>query len=186
MFSRMAFLFNADDCIGCMACEIACKNENHTPPNVRWRKVSRNTGETHLSISCNHCDNPECFRVCPAGAFKKRRDGIVTIDSSLCTGCQLCVKACPYEAPQFDPASQKVSKCQMCHPRQDAGMPPACAEACTTGALSLIDLCAFDDIEAVPTLPGFPDIGLTRPSILFYPAKERKRYFINESQKQLI
>lgn len=178
MFRQMGFSFHADECIGCRACEIACKNENHTPPSIRWRKVIKGSSDFFLSMSCNHCDNPECFRVCPERAFTKRRDGIVEIDESRCTGCGLCIEACPYDAPQFNPETQKVSKCQMCYPRQDAGLAPACTESCTTGALKLVDLNRFHDPNTVCTLPGFPDIGMTSPSIVFYPVKPRKRYFL--------
>ena len=178
MGKQLGYSFNADDCIGCKACEIACKNENQTPSHIRWRKVNKIAPDLFLSVSCNHCDTPECFRVCPERAFTKRQDGIVEIDESRCNGCQLCVSACPYHAPQFNPETQKVSKCQMCYPRQDAGLPPACVEGCPTGALSIVDLNTFSDPEAVMTLPGFPDIRITSPSIVFYPVKPRKRYFL--------
>lgn len=180
MFKRVGFIFNSDDCIGCRACEIACKNENQIPDTISWRKVNNIGSEMSLSVSCNHCDSPECFRVCPERAFTKREDGIVLIDDNLCTGCQLCVSACPYQAPQFNPETQKVSKCQMCYPRQDAGLPPACVEACTTRSLNIVDLNNFSDKTAVRTLPGFPDIQITSPSIIFYPQKERKRYFLDK------
>ncbi|WP_313800738.1 4Fe-4S dicluster domain-containing protein [Cytobacillus sp.] len=178
MVKRMGFIFNLDLCFGCMACEIACRNENQTPHAIRWRKVSRLTNDTFLSVSCNHCSSPECFRVCPENAFTKRGDGIVQIDSDLCTGCGYCIEACPFEAPQFDPITRKASKCQMCYPRQDRGMPPACIEACSTEALRYIDLNTCNDKNLVGTILGFPDIKLTNPSIAFYPAKERKRYFL--------
>lgn len=182
MFKQMGFCFNADDCIGCRACEIACKNENQTPPSINWRKVKKINSELFLSISCNHCENPECFRVCPQRAFTKRRDGIVEINQNLCDGCQLCVTSCPYNAPQFDPQSNKVSKCQMCYPRQDAGLLPACVEACTTNALELVNLENFNNPDIVSSLPGFADISITSPSIVFIGQKERKRYFLSESK----
>jgi Fe-S-cluster-containing dehydrogenase component len=178
MFRRAGFIFNADDCINCHACEIACKNENQTPIGIQWRTVKKIAPELYLSLSCNHCDSPECFRVCPERAFTKRKDGIVQIDQNLCTGCQLCVSACPYQVPQFDPETRKVSKCQMCYPRQDIGMVPACVEACTTGALNLVDLNTFEDEQTVRNLPGFSDVTVTSPSIIFYPLKPRKRYFL--------
>jgi Fe-S-cluster-containing dehydrogenase component len=178
VFKRSGFIFNADYCIGCKACEIACKNENQTPTGIQWRKVKKIAPEFYLSVSCNHCDSPECFRVCPEHAFSKLKDGIVHIDSSLCTGCQLCVSACPYDAPQFNPETQKVSKCQMCYHRQDIGMIPACVESCTTGALNMVDLNTFEDEHAIRSLPGFPDITITCPSIIFYPLKPKKRFFL--------
>ncbi|WP_026092420.1 4Fe-4S dicluster domain-containing protein [Calidifontibacillus oryziterrae] len=178
MAVQMGFVFNSDICIGCMACEIACKNENQTSDVVRWRRVSNLSKDLYLSNSCNHCNSPECFRVCPVRAFTKRSDGIVLIDSNLCTGCMVCVSACPYGAPQYDFETQKVSKCQMCYPRQDQGLLPACVESCSTKALNIVDLEDFYDEEACSTINGFPDIRLTRPSIVFYPPKPKKRYFL--------
>ena len=79
VFKRKGFLFDANLCIGCRACEMACRNENHTPANIHWRHVEKIDIGTYLSMSCNHCDSPECFRVCPKHAFTKRKDGIVEI-----------------------------------------------------------------------------------------------------------
>lgn len=180
MFERMGFLFNADLCIGCRACEMACRNENLTPAEIHWRQVTKISPGIYLSQSCNHCDSPECFRVCPKHAFTKRRDGIVEIDPSLCDGCRLCVAACPYNAPKFNPQINKVSRCQMCYSRQDHGLPPACVEACTTGALNVADLNEIDNSETVKVLPGFPSINLTQPAIRFYPPKTKIRHFIKK------
>lgn len=179
MFKCVGFLFNPDECLGCQTCVIACKNENQTPAHVHWRRVVEIAPEVILSVSCNQCDNPECFRVCPERAFIKRYDGIVMIDSDRCTGCMLCVPACPVLAPQFDPKTQKVTKCQMCYQRQDAGIPPACVEACTTGALKMIDVNLFEDDKTVNSIPGFPESQITKPSIRFYPIQPKKRYFLN-------
>ncbi len=179
MTNQVGFIFDADSCIGCKACEVACRNENKTFDGVKWRRVTKISEDTFLSVSCNHCNNPECFRVCPENAFTKRYDGIVLIDSSLCNGCKICVEACPYNAPQFDPETNKVTKCQMCYPRQDQGLLPACVEACTTSALGLVDLETFVDPNAVPAIEGFPDIRITQPSIVFYPQRKKDRYFLN-------
>lgn len=177
----MGFLFNPNLCIGCQACEMACRNENHTPAEIHWRSVQKNALGVYISVSCHHCENPECFRVCPQRAFTKRKDGIVEIDSARCDGCggsALCVKACPYGAPQYNPETNKVTRCQMCYPRQDHGLYPACVEACTTGALALVDLNTAPAVNTVKIIPGFSNIQLTKPSILFYPLENVKRYFI--------
>lgn len=177
MVKQIGFLFSVDRCVGCRACELACRNENQTGDRVRWRRVFSTSGEAFLSVSCNHCDSPECFRVCPQRAYTKRRDGIVLINQDRCDGCRTCVAACPYQAPQYDPVRHKVNKCNFCLPRQQQGKLPACVTACHTGALQVIDLDKQQAKGTVPTVVGFPDIRLTKPSIRFYPLKPRKRYW---------
>ncbi len=92
-------------CVGCQTCTIACKLDNGTPPNVFWRLVRDvevgsypNVRRFFLPLQCMHCANPPCMDVCPTTATKKRDDGIVYIDYSLCVGCAYCIQACPYEA----------------------------------------------------------------------------------------
>lgn len=178
MKDQESFLFNANLCVGCKSCEMACKNENSTPINVNWRRVSSLSTGNNLSISCNHCESPECFRVCPQKAFIKRKDGIVMINVNRCDGCMICLSACPYNALQFDLEKRKASKCTFCLPRKEAGLPPACVSACHTGALSIINL-DHPSGETVPTIEGFPDIRLTKPSIRFRPIEQKSRYWID-------
>lgn len=56
-------------------------------------------------INRNKCDNsPFCGakRYCPAGAINFVKEGLfsgkIEIDSSKCTGCGKCIKACPHQA----------------------------------------------------------------------------------------
>ena len=50
----------------------------------------------HVSISCNHCNNPVCTRVCPTGAMHKDELGLVSTDATKCIGP--CTTA-PWPAP---------------------------------------------------------------------------------------
>lgn len=182
MVRQKGFLFHVGLCIGCRSCELACRNEHQTGKWVRRRRVIANSFSTFLSISCNHCASPECFRVCPQRAYGKRRDGIVLIDSNRCDGCRTCIKACPYRAPQLDPERNKVTKCDFCLPRLEKNLATACVSACHTGALQTIDLGDPEEKGAVLTVEGFPDIRLTRPSIRFLPAGKRVRYWLEEQE----
>ncbi|MBE3587614.1 MAG: 4Fe-4S dicluster domain-containing protein [Thermoanaerobacteraceae bacterium] len=177
---QRGFLVHLYRCVGCRGCELACKNERGME-NISedghkdkpcWRRVQSLPGNGRmlfLSVSCHHCANPECLRVCPGRAYFKRRDGIVVHDARRCRGCRLCVSACPYGSPRFNPEKKRVEKCRFCWERLDAGLKPACVEACITGALEMIDLDEYpEEGNGLPRLPGgFPDPRLTRPSIRF-------------------
>ena len=89
---QFGFVHHNVDCIGCRACEIACKDKNGLPPGPRFRRVMYIEGGTYpevfaykVNMSCNHCAEPACLPTCPTGAIWKRADnGVVDIDSTLC------------------------------------------------------------------------------------------------------
>lgn len=71
---QFGFIHNNVDCIGCRACEIACKDKRPAPP--RFRRVMYVEGGTYpavyaykINMSCNHCAEPACLPVCPTGAI---------------------------------------------------------------------------------------------------------------------
>jgi Fe-S-cluster-containing hydrogenase components 1 len=166
------FLVKPFLCIGCRTCEMACSNEFSTNNVGHWRwlkEVEYNNGEDnyYLSLSCNHCENPECFRVCPERTYRKRRDGIVVHESRLCGGCGDCIRACPFGAPKYSIQTGKVDKCNFCVHRLDKGLPPACVQACPTGALTLITKEQSDPPLSVRSVQGFDKVFLTRPSTRF-------------------
>ena len=97
-------------CTGCGACMMACKAENHTPPEVSYNVVLKqetgtfpNVRRMFMTKPCFHCDNPPCVPVCPVGAtWKRKEDGIVVIDYDKCIGCRYCLTACPYGSRFID------------------------------------------------------------------------------------
>jgi tetrathionate reductase subunit B len=144
---RYAMLIDLRKCIGCHACVLACKSENDVPLGV-WRSWIKRiekgrypaVREFILPIVCNNCDNPVCVTVCPVGSSIKRPDGIVYIDPHRCIGCRYCMAACPYGVRYIHPTRKIAEKCYWCHHRVEAGLNPACAEACPTGAILFGDL----------------------------------------------
>ena len=77
--SRYGIIFNVDRCIGCEACFVACKEENKVAPGIQWNKIRRieNVGKrviNYYRVSCQHCEDPACMKVCPAKAISTRSD----------------------------------------------------------------------------------------------------------------
>jgi len=178
---QLGFLFHQDNCIGCRACEAACKQEFNLPVGLRRRRVVTQMEGTYpdvaqrfVSASCNHCAEPACVKACPVGAlFKRPQDGIVLFDDEKCIACQRCGAACPYGAPQYHPETGKVNKCTLCAHRLDQGLPPACTITCMGLALEHGTVAALDSLPRVKReVKGFADPALTQPSIRFIPARK--------------
>jgi Fe-S-cluster-containing dehydrogenase component len=74
------------------------------------------------------------------------KDGIVFVRQEMCVGCKTCITACPWGAPQWNPATGKVVKCDYCMDRLDRGQQPACVATCTTRCLE------FGPAEKVPQI----------------------------------
>ncbi len=156
MGEQWGFYFDADSCMGCNACAVACKNRHEVDAGtVDWRRVETvSTGEfpdyqeTNISLSCMHCEDAPCVKVCPTNAIEKRdSDGIVTIDRDDCIGCRYCGWACPYGAPQYGDEGL-MQKCNLCLDKgpgagagaeskneQDNPLEPACVDECVGEAL---------------------------------------------------
>ncbi len=166
---RYGMAIDTKRCIGCHTCSVKCKIENNVPNGIWWNQTRTvggevmdtpsgtwpNTEMSYLTVSCMHCENPACTKVCPVGAtFKDPETGIVRQDADKCIGCRMCMAACPYtgvrsfnwEEPQYHldvelgdaavPAHQKhtVEKCTLCYHRTSQGKEPACVEVCLAQA----------------------------------------------------
>ncbi len=138
----LGFYFDMTRCIGCRACQIACKDKNRLEVGVILRNAKTyqtgkfpDVGLFNYSASCNHCENPACVANCATGALYKAEDGTVILDEALCDGCQLCAQACPYHVPQYDEVAMVMKKCDACAYLRAKGENPACVDACPMRAL---------------------------------------------------
>ena len=157
--AKMGVLIDMSKCIGCRACQIACKEWNGLPPEktenrgtyqnpprlspVTWTLIEfreeKQDGKIlwHFRrVGCHHCTYANCMEACPVGAIKRSPSGMIYVDHSRCMGCKNCVMACPFGIPQMDPETGMMYKCTGCYDRIENGLPPACAKACPTGALT--------------------------------------------------
>jgi Fe-S-cluster-containing dehydrogenase component len=139
-----AFVNDVDRCIGCFACETACKQEHELPAGRSWIRVVRAGPEEIdgrlamdlVPLHCWHCDDPPCLAACAVGAIRKGADGIVRWDHGSCTGCQACIEACPYGAARYNAELGRAEACTLCVERVDRGLVPACVQNCPTQALA--------------------------------------------------
>ena len=199
MAKQLAFYFDASACSGCKTCQVACKDKHDSPMGIRWRRVYEVCGGEwkqqgkawvpdliayHMSVACNHCENPVCASSCPNKAIVKREDGVVLIDHNRCMGCKYCEMSCPYGALHFDPDRKVMTKCTFCADYLEQGKPPSCVSACPMRVLD------FGELEALERKHGtnkevypFPEAVYTGPAVVIKPHPTTKG---KEKHKPLI
>jgi tetrathionate reductase subunit B len=136
--TRRALIIDHEACWGCLACEVACKQENLVEGGVKLIRVSEEPVHerpgkpsfTFVVNACRHgeCDGTPCMDVCPTGAIVRREDGIVIMAVAECIGCEACVEVCPWDAIAVNAHRSVTQKCNLCHHRVDRGLVPACAD----------------------------------------------------------
>lgn len=172
-------------CTGCKTW-VACIDGHDLPQCVMWRRVAEYTGgkwvrrangtfdqnvfSYYTSVSCNHCQNPVCVKVCPTTAMHKDEQGIVSVDPDKCVGCRYCEWNCPYSAPQYDKQAGRMTKCDFCKDRLAAGLKPLCVEACPMRAIHFGE---YEDLkkqfgDAVHVAP-LPEQSVTSPCLVITP-----------------
>lgn len=133
-------------CVGCHACEVACKQEFGAPLGLfRTMTLYMDTGSfptvkrAFLPIMCTQCEDASCQKACKLGAIYEEH-GIVKIDEKKCNGCGDCVKACSLGAIYVNPLSKLAEKCNLCAHRLELGQKAACEATCVSEAIRIIDL----------------------------------------------
>lgn len=141
-------LINLDRCTGCFACQVTCKAEYDLPYGTfRCRVETVRSGsypdiqKFFLPRRCNHCASAPCIDACNEKALYRNQDGVVLLNKAVCTGCQLCVEKCPYNAIDVNPYTGTIEKCDFCYERRVLkGLLPVCVESCMGRAMVFGDI----------------------------------------------
>ncbi len=161
MARTLAMFTDTSLCIGCRACQVACKQWNELGLEVpEWTGGYQNhahfTDQTYrlvrfieepgakpngdlawllMSDVCKHCADAGCLNACPTGAIYRTEYGTVNINQDVCNGCRYCVSSCPFGVVAFNEKSGTAKKCTFCNDRIHNGLGPACAKACPTESI---------------------------------------------------
>ncbi len=168
------FFTDTTVCIGCKACEVACKQWNQLPDDgmffsamsfdnsvelsaSTWRHVAfierpvslsaqadGNFSWLMLSDVCKHCRRAGCLEACPTGAIVRTEFDTVFVQPDVCNGCGYCVVACPFGVIDRLEDDGRAWKCTLCYDRLKGDLEPACAKACPTDSIVFGEL---DDLR---------------------------------------
>jgi len=150
-----ATLIDITNCIGCRACQVACKQwneregeETELEAELGFQNPATLSAKTYTLIAfhemenpqkpggldsafvmqrCLHCLEPACASACPTTALYRQADGPVSYDVDKCIGCRYCLLACPWDVPtaEWNSLAPKISKCTHCADRADQPAPVA-------------------------------------------------------------
>jgi len=126
-----------EKCTGCLQCEMACSYENEgvfNPARSRIKVFTFHQEGRFVPYTCTQCDEAWCMKACPVEAIVINPEtGSKDVLENVCVGCKVCTIACPFGTVNYNSATGKVIKCDLC------GGDPQCASACPTEAITYID-----------------------------------------------
>jgi len=152
---KKRMLIDTSKCTACRACQVVCKQWHSLPAeDTTFKGTYTNPPDksganltvvkfTETEIAgklrflffndrCRHCDVPACKGACLWGAVKRKPNGIVYIDHTICNPnvCtsnlnldRPCMSACPYHVPKWKyimggvTQGLKPRKCDFCYNR---------------------------------------------------------------------
>ena len=100
---NVSLLFNEVECMGCHACEVACKQEHGLGVGPRVvRALER--APYFKSLFCHHCDHAPCALSCPEDAITiDPETKVVLVNEEKCNGCDAVLGKSGAEKQQTSP-----------------------------------------------------------------------------------
>ncbi len=133
--SKYAFYFDAENCVGCKTCQVACKDVNDLPVGTNYRFVRTYTTGSGFSPSAYHISLP----LAGCNTCKPLRDG-----GEECA----CVASCPQRVLEFGDYDELMAK----HAGEHIETPAALVGATLEGPIEIIR------IKECMTDPDFDEI----------------------------
>jgi Fe-S-cluster-containing dehydrogenase component len=110
----------------------------------------------YVFVPCQHCNDAPCVASCPITAIYVDNNGLVIIDAKKCSGCQLCVDACPYGVIFNNPTLQIAQKCTGCaHLLARGWENPRCVDQCHQVCIEFGEESALDKAGAETWHPEY-------------------------------
>jgi Fe-S-cluster-containing hydrogenase component 2 len=116
---------------------MACSYESEgifNPSKSRIKVFNFHEQGRFAPYTCTQCDEAWCMHACPVDAIViNLTTGAKDVVLDKCVGCKVCTIACPFGTVNYNQATGKVAKCDLC------GGDPQCVAACPTDAITFID-----------------------------------------------
>lgn len=162
---KFVMVIDLSRCKNAGKCRKACSKMHYLPQNRSYVKIERmqdseKTAPYWMPMTCFHCDNPPCTKVCPVDATFKLTDGRVAIDNARCIGCRFCMVACPYSARVFN-WGDDLNK--MTHEEIESAKNH---KACSSHVLGTVEKCDFCPMKSGNN--ELPDCVTACPNGVFY------------------
>lgn len=99
----VSLMFNEAECMGCHACEVACKQEHGLGTGPRVVRVLEKA-PYFKPFFCHHCDHAPCALSCPEDAITiDPKTKVVLVNEEKCNGCAAVVGKSGAEKQQTSP-----------------------------------------------------------------------------------
>lgn len=150
-----------EKCNGCRICELRCSFEHtrvFSPTLSRIHVDKKEIEGIAIPNTCVLCGI--CIDSCPEGALSKSTNtGAIKVDEERCTGCQECVKTCPFGVMKMHPTDNVAMTCDLCSGH------PQCVRYCPEEALHYMtadEFSVFKKMEETNIGAGI----IRRPNII--------------------